>query len=296
MAYYLVLTADTPISADIIAAIQTYSAAPVERLCINTAHGDMYGDSVQVAIPTDAGIDLDRLRQRFEGVDFNIVPATRRQKKLLIADMDSTIIPVECIDEIADLAGVKKQVSLITEQAMQGELNFEEALIARVQLLKDIDVASLDNLYRTRITLNPGARTLVQTMNANGARTALVSGGFTFFSSRVAKDAGFSAHQANILDAKNNKLTGNVTYPILGQQAKLTALKDFIKQDGLSNNDVLAVGDGANDLMMIQHAGMGVAYRAKAMVAQQAAHVITNKNLCALLYLQGYKSTAFSHL
>jgi len=290
MSYYLVVTSDIPIPKDVVHVLQGFGSVAFLTDTVSEHNG--YGAEIKIG-GADV-LNLSSLRTQFLGIDFNVVPAQNRRKRLLIADMDSTIIPVECIDEIADLAGVKEQVSGITERAMQGELDFEQALIARVDLLKGIAVNKLAKLYEDRISLNPGARTLVQTMNTQGAQTALVSGGFTFFSERVARDAGFCSHQANILDVENNILTGNVVYPILGQQAKLTALKTFMKQDSLSVESVLAVGDGANDLMMICYVDMGVAYMAKPIVAQQAAHIIQSKNLCALLYLQGYKSSEFS--
>ncbi len=221
------------------------------------------------------------------GVDLNVVPEINRRKKLLIADMDSTIIPVECIDELADFAGVRAQVSKITERVMTGELNFEASIDARVLLLAGLDASVLQQCYDERVSLNPGARTLVQTMNAMGAMTALVSGGFTFFTEKVAAETGFQVNRANILEIKNSALTGKVRRPVLGREAKLEALNAFCAERGISAQDVITVGDGANDLMMIEAAGMGVAYHAKSSLKAAADVVLDHSDLTALLALQG---------
>ena len=225
-----------------------------------------------------------------EGVDANCLPAANRRKRLLIADMDSTIIPVECIDEVADFAGVRAPVEAITERAMRGELVFEEALRARVALIEGLPEAQLLAVYEQRVPLNPGARALVRTMRANGAATALVSGGFTFFSERVAAAAGFEVHQANRLLAADGRLTGRVAEPVLGREAKLAALARIAAERGVALDDALAVGDGANDLAMIEAAGLGVAFRAKPIVAERARASIRHGDLTALLYLQGYSA------
>ena len=206
---------------------------------------------------------------------------------MLIADMDSTIITVECIDELADFAGLKPQVAAITEAAMRGDLDFEAALIARVALLKGLPEDDLDRCYAERVRLNPGARTMVQTMAALGAETALVSGGFSFFSARVATSAGFATHQANVLLVAGGVLTGEVGRPILGRQAKLAALGRIATAAGLSPSEVLAVGDGANDLDMVRAAGLGVAYHAKPTLAEAADARLDHSDLTALLALQG---------
>ncbi len=192
-------------------------------------------------------------------VDFAVQPVENRRKRLLIADMDSTIINVECLDELADFAGVKDKVSEITERAMRGELAFEGALRERVGMLKGLSVDALQTCYDDRVKLNPGARTLVRTMAEHGARCALVSGGFTFFTSRVAQAAGFHLNRANTLIEADGKLTGTVGDPILGKEAKLAALQEETAALGLTPADALAVGDGANDLAMIEVAGLGVA-------------------------------------
>ena len=221
-------------------------------------------------------------------MDANIVKSTNRRKKLLIADMDSTIIACECIDELADQAGIKPKVAAITERAMRGEIDFPSALRERVALLKGLPLAALARVYAERVRLNPGAQTLTATMDANGAHTLLVSGGFTYFTSRVAEAAGFESNQANRLADDGQALTGKVIEPILGREAKVEALRTSAVRLGISADDVLAVGDGANDVDMIRAAGLGVAYHAKPIVAAAAAASIAHGDLSALLYLQGY--------
>ncbi len=226
-----------------------------------------------------------------EGCDANVVPEEGRRKRLLIADMDSTIIGVECIDELADYAGLKAEVAAITESAMRGELDFEAALIARVALLRGLPATVLEECYQERVRLNPGARTLVRTMAALGAATALVSGGFSFFSARVAEAAGFARHQANDLLVADGMLTGEVGRPILGRRAKLAALQALAAEAGLRSEAALAVGDGANDLDMVRAAGLGVAYHAKPALAEAAHARIEHSDLTALLALQGIPET-----
>ncbi|WP_240903600.1 phosphoserine phosphatase SerB [Caulobacter sp. 602-2] len=226
-------------------------------------------------------------------VDFAVQPVENRRKRLLIADMDSTIINVECLDELADFAGVKDKVSEITERAMRGELAFEGALRERVGMLKGLATTALQTCFDERVRLNPGAETLVRTMAAHGARCALVSGGFTFFTSRVADAAGFHLNRANTLIEQDEALTGEVGDPILGKEAKLAALEEETAALGLTPADALAVGDGANDLAMIEAAGLGVAYRAKPIVAAQADAKVDHADLTALLYFQGYRAEEF---
>lgn len=227
------------------------------------------------------------------GVDICAQPWNGRKKQLLIADMDSTIIGCECIDELADFAGVKAQVSEITERAMRGELDFEEALRERVAMLKGLPLSALQQAYDERVRLNPGARTLVRTMAQHGARCALVSGGFTFFTSRVAKAAGFDLDRANTLHDDGHVLTGTVGDPILGREAKLASLKELAQTAGIDLAQTLAVGDGANDLAMMEASGLGVAYRAKPIVAAQAHAKVDHADLTALLYFQGYRADEF---
>jgi len=226
-------------------------------------------------------------------VDFCLQPAEGRRKRLLIADMDSTIINVECLDELADFAGVKDKVSAITERAMRGELAFEGALRERVAMLKGLGLDALQQTYDQRVRLNPGARTLVRTMAGNGARCVLVSGGFTFFTGRVAAAAGFHANRANTLNEADGALLGTVGEPILGREAKLAALNEEVAALGAPLSAALAIGDGANDLAMIEAAGLGVAYRAKPVVAAQADARVDHADLTALLYFQGYEAQAF---
>ncbi len=220
-------------------------------------------------------------------VDVNFVPVANREKKLLIADMDSTIIPVECIDELADFAGVKAQISKITEAAMRGEMGFEESLEARVALLKGLDEKALARAYAERISLNPGARVLVQAMNGRGAYTALVSGGFTYFTEKVGADAGFAHTRANVLKMADGVLSGTVRHPILGREAKLEAMDELCAKRGISRADVIAVGDGANDLAMIEGAGIGVAYKARPALQAAADVVLDHSDLSAILAIQG---------
>jgi phosphoserine phosphatase len=226
-------------------------------------------------------------------VDACVQAADGRAKRLLIADMDSTIIGCECLDELADFAGVKAAVSEITERAMRGELAFEGALRERVAMLKGLELSALQRCYDERVKLNPGARTLVRTMAANGARCLLVSGGFTFFTSRVAAAAGFHEDRANTLIEDASGLTGQVGEPILGREAKLAALEGEANRLGIPLDLTLAVGDGANDLAMIEAAGLGVAYRAKPVVAAQAHARVDHADLTALLYFQGYAQSDF---
>jgi phosphoserine phosphatase len=237
----------------------------------------------------------DPIATRLSGlpVDVCVVPATGRRKGLLIADMDSTIIQQECIDEMADMLGLKARIAAITERAMRGELPFEAALRERLGLLAGLEVSALQRVFDERITLMPGARTLVATMRANGAFTALVSGGFSFFTSRVAAAVGFDVNRANELEIADEKLTGGVVGPILGREAKLEALIHYRGMRGLAPDATLAVGDGANDLAMIGAAGLGVAYRAKPVVAAEADAGITYGDLTALLFLQGYRRAEF---
>lgn len=202
--------------------------------------------------------------------------------------MDSTIIENECIDELAIVAGVGERVSAITEAAMRGEVDFDGALRERVTLLEGLSEDVLQTVFDEKIRLTPGARSLVRTMQANGAKAVLVSGGFTFFTSRVAKAAGFDEDRANTLEIKDGKLTGRVGEPILGANAKLDSLKELIADMGIEAGDVLAVGDGANDIPMLKEAGIGVAFCAKPATAEAADVAINGRDLRALLYLQGY--------
>jgi phosphoserine phosphatase len=211
-----------------------------------------------------------------------------RRRKLLVADMDSTVITVECIDELADYAGLKAEVAEVTERAMRGEMVFEHALRARVALLEGLEVEAIDRCRAERVRLTPGARALVQTMRREGALTILVSGGFTRFADPVGEEIGFERVVANRLGVANGRLTGEVEPPIVGAEAKRLALIDGRTARGLSSDETLAVGDGANDIPMLREAGLGVAYRAKPAAAAAAGARIEHNDLAALLYAQGY--------
>ena len=227
------------------------------------------------------------------GIDLAIQPARNRRKRILLADMDSTMIEQECIDELADVAGVGARVADITARAMNGELNFHEALVERVGLLAGLPESTIHDVLASRITMAPGGDLLVATMRANGAYAALVSGGFTAFTESVAHRLGFDENRANTLLAEEGVLTGHVALPVLGREAKVEALDEIAARLGLSAADVIAVGDGANDLGMIGRAGTGVALHAKPAVAAQAPIRINHGDLSALLYLQGYAAADF---
>ncbi|GHB31653.1 phosphoserine phosphatase SerB [Pseudovibrio japonicus] len=226
-------------------------------------------------------------------VDVFIQPQNGRRKKLLIADMDSTMIQQECIDELAAELGLKEKISEITERAMRGEIEFEPALRERVALLKGLGTEIIGKTIENRITLTPGGRELVQTMKANGAYAALVSGGFTSFTQKIAEVIGFDENKANTLLEAAGELSGKVAEPILGKQAKLDRLNQLSEEKNIPLDDVIAVGDGANDLAMICAAGLGVAFHAKPKVAAEARASINHGDLTALLYLQGYSHDEF---
>jgi phosphoserine phosphatase len=225
-------------------------------------------------------------------VDVVVQPAAGRRKKLLLADMDSTMIGQECLDELADFVGQKARVAAITERAMRGEIAFEPALEERVALLAGLSAGVVDEVIAKRITLTPGARALVRTMAAHGAHTCLVSGGFTLFTAPIAALIGFAENRGNRLDVDGNgRFTGRVVPPILGRDAKLATLVELRARLGLAPSATLVAGDGANDLLMISQAGLGVAYHAKPMVAAAAAARIDHCDLTALLYAQGYQES-----
>jgi phosphoserine phosphatase len=229
------------------------------------------------------------------GVDLIVQPEEGRRKKMLLADMDSTMIQQECIDELAAEAGVGDRVAAITAAAMNGELDFDGALRERVGLLKGLPESVINEVLDKRITLMPGGSELIATMKVNGAYAALVSGGFTAFTGAIAEKLGFDENRANTLISKDGLLTGDVGMPILGKQAKVDALEEITARLGISESDVLAVGDGANDLGMLKRAGTGVALHAKPSVAAQCNVRVNFGDLTALLYLQGYARDAFSN-
>jgi phosphoserine phosphatase len=244
----------------------------------------------------DQRLLADQVRIAIAGrpVDVVVQPLAHRRKRLFLADMDSTMIGQECIDELADHAGFKAHVSAITERAMRGEIAFEPALRERVALLKGLPQAVVSEVIEKRIVLTPGGRTLVATMRANGAYTCLVSGGFTMFTRIIGKMIGFDEDRANILMVDGGgRLSGVVAEPILGREAKLDALNELRRRFGLAPEDTLVAGDGANDIPMIEAAGLGVAYHGKPAVAQAAAARIDHGDLTALLYAQGYARPAF---
>ncbi|MBU6458222.1 MAG: phosphoserine phosphatase SerB [Bradyrhizobium sp.] len=256
-------------------------------------------DEVAVDIPFTGSEDIaaivKRLSEARGDLPIDIVVQSRidRRKKLFLADMDSTMIGQECIDELADFAGLKTHVAAITERAMRGEIAFEPALRERVALLKDLPVSVVDEVLKQRIKPTPGGRELVMTMRAHGAYTCLISGGFTLFTNAVAAMIGFQENRANELRIADGKLTGEVTEPVLGRAAKLATLVELRGAFDLDNLDTLVVGDGANDLGMIEAAGLGVAYHAKPAVAAAAAARIDYGDLTALLYAQGYRRDEF---
>lgn len=243
-----------------------------------------------------AGLENKEIHETLKGahpeVDYCLQGKIGRKKKLLICDMDSTLIGQECIDELADFAGFKDKVSTITERAMRGEIGFEGALTDRVALLNGLPLSDLQTCFQDRITLNEGAKTLCATMKANGAETVVVSGGFTFFSSRVAKAVGFEHHHANTLLDDGEALTGQVQPPILGREAKLERLKDYSQVLG-GPEAAVAIGDGANDLAMVTASGLGIAYYAKPAVAAAAHCAINHTDLRTALYFQGYSDSEF---
>ncbi len=254
-----------------------------------------YGTAAEFPVRTMPA-DLDEAWAELDakGFDLAVQPTQGRRKAVLLADMDSTMIGQECIDELADMAGVGPRVAAITARAMNGELDFHESLIARVALLEGLPDSVIGQVLDNRITLAAGGPTLVATMRANGAWTALVSGGFTDFTGPVSRRIGFDEQRANVLlSDESGRLSGRVALPILGREAKVEALRDITSTRGLTPTDAIAVGDGANDLGMLQLAGTGVALHAKPVVAAQAPIRINHGDLTALLYLQGYGRDEF---
>ena len=258
-------------------------------------------DGVACDIPLGDDIGPEKAKQALrsalqgEPVDFAVQIQDKRRKKLLVADMDSTMIGQECIDELADVAGLRDYISDITRRAMNGEIAFEPALRERVSLLKGLPLSIIDDVIENRITLTNGGKELIATMRGHGAYTALVSGGFTLFTKKIANAIGFDEHNANELVVEDGHLAGLVNEPILGKQAKLEKLEELCKKLNISPEDAMAVGDGANDLAMLNLAGSGVALHAKPLVAEAASIRIDYGDLTALLYLQGYRKSEFLH-
>ena len=255
--------------------------------------------AIDVAFSARSQTELEEISAKIrkslssEPVDIIIQPTLHRRKSLFVADMDSTMIGQECIDELAAELRVKQKVAKITERAMRGELEFEAALRERVRLLEGLDAMVIPKVISEKITITPGARTLISTLRSQGVYTALVSGGFTLFTSRIGATIGFDEDRANTLMLHNGKLTGEVADPILGREAKRATLVELRDQFALQPEETLAIGDGANDLDMIQEAGLGVAFRAKPAVAAAADARIDHADLTALLYAQGYSRSTW---
>lgn len=278
------------------------SAELVSRLChaVNAEEEAWLAEGIACDLMLPAGADAERaeaaLRAEIGGLPVDVVvhEVETRRKKALLADMDSTMIGQECIDELAAEVGLKEKVAAITARAMNGEIEFEPAVRERVALLKGLSIDIVDEIIEKRITLTPGGKELIATMQANGGYAALVSGGFTVFTSRIGAMLGFDENRANILIEESGLLTGHVADPILGREAKVAALHDVAAKRGISESDIMAVGDGANDLGMIKLAGSGVALHAKPKVAAEAKIRINHGDLTALLYIQGYRMKDFA--
>jgi phosphoserine phosphatase len=268
--------------------------AVIARVCDAVAGGvhNILAPGEAVDLTLFAAPDMAIVRAALDGapIDAIATPAEGRRKRLLVADMDSTIVTGETLDELADFAGLKDRIAAITARAMNGELDFKAALRERVAMLKGLPVEALERTWQ-RVRLTPGARELVATMRAHGAHTVLVSGGFSFFTSRVAALCGFDLHRSNTLLDDGTALTGQVAEPILDRDTKLATLTELAAERGLELSATLAVGDGANDLDMLRAAGLGVAFRAKPIVAAEARARVDHADLRALLFAQGYRST-----
>jgi phosphoserine phosphatase len=272
-------------SGDISAAEDALAGAGVHSFGRSWIEDDKACDLLFSAVPDHARVALEGL---IAGVDVVVQGESRRRKRLLVADMDSTMITIECIDELADYAGIKPQIAEITERAMRGELDFEAALDERVGLLKDLDQMVLDRCHAERVEIMGGAIPLVRTMRREGARALLVSGGFTHFADKVAADIGFDTAISNRLGLSEGKLDGTVGRPIVGAATKRQALIETAAEMGIDLADAMAVGDGANDIPMLETAGLGIAYHAKPKTAAAADARIEHNDLTALLYAQGY--------
>jgi phosphoserine phosphatase len=285
------IAADRLDGGEISAAEDALRAAGIEPRGRSWVEADSACDLLFSGSPDRARIALEGLIER---IDVIVQGEAGRRKRLLIADMDSTMITVECIDELADYAGIKAQVAEVTERAMRGELPFEEALAERVALLKGLEEDVLGRCYEERVRMTPGAEAFVRTMQRDGAYCLLVSGGFEFFANRVAKTLGFDRAISNALPVSAGRLTGEVQPPIVGAERKRRALLDAAAEREVELAETLAVGDGANDIPMIEAAGLGVAYRAKPAVANAAAARIDHNDLHALLYAQGYSRSEWA--
>jgi phosphoserine phosphatase len=270
---------------DISAAEDALAATGVQAFGRSWIEDDFACDLLFPSSPGKARAALEGL---LDGVDVVVQGEAGRRKALLVADMDSTMIAVECIDELADYAGLKAEVAAVTERAMRGEIGFEAALAERVALLEGLEEETIARCHAERVRITPGAEALVRTMRRDGALTLLVSGGFTVFADEVAREIGFDRAFANRLDMREGRLAGTVASPILGAEGKRQALADALAERGLDSAASLAIGDGANDVPMLRAAGLGVAYHAKPAAAEAADAVILHCDLTALLYAQGY--------
>jgi phosphoserine phosphatase len=293
----LVAPSSTPVLTDALVAAVTQASSG--------AIGDLGQSVIEPGVAVDLsvadGVGLTEARAEIESallrvgapVDVVVQPGATRRKSLFLADMDSTMIGQECIDELADFVGLKEKVAGITERAMRGELAFEPALRERVALLAGLEAAIVQRILAERITYTAGGRMLVRTMTAHGGYTALVSGGFTVFTGPVAEAIGFHEHRSNTLLSEDGRLVGAVAEPIVGKEAKLAALIELRERLGLPASATMAIGDGANDLAMIAEAGLGIAFRAKPAVAAMADARLDHADLTALLYVQGYRRSEF---
>ncbi|HWK01530.1 MAG TPA: phosphoserine phosphatase SerB [Xanthobacteraceae bacterium] len=289
----LISNPETPaVTPDAVRAARALLSAPGEPVMLD---GDIASE-IPFVLPAgaDARALTETLRAKLPAADIAILPAANRRKRLFVADMDSTMIRQECIDELAAFAGLKEHVAKITERAMRGEIEFAPALRERVALLKNLPATIVDEVLQKTIRLMPGGRSLVMTMKKHGAYTCLVSGGFTVFTSKIAAQIGFDENRGNRLVVEDGRFSGKVEEPILGSEAKLASLRELAAGQDIGLEDSLAVGDGANDLPMLQAAGLGVAYYAKPAVAAAAAIRIERGDLTALLYLQGYRREEFA--
>ncbi|MBM3531972.1 MAG: phosphoserine phosphatase SerB [Alphaproteobacteria bacterium] len=256
---------------------------------------DWLAPQVACDVPVTVGTNIARIRAALGGspVDANLIPTEGRRKRLLIADMDSTVVTTETLDEIAAFAGLKEVIAAITRRSMNGEIDFPTALRERIAMLKDLGVEALEKtLAATELT--PGARTMVQTMRRHGSYTALISGGFTYFTEEIGRQCGFDEHRSNMLGIAEGKLTGMLVGPILDKAAKLDGLKELAAARGFGMADAVTVGDGANDMAMLAAAGLGVAFRAKPVVNAEISVQVRHGDLTALLYLQGYRREEFA--
>ncbi len=292
MSHILTLISDAAkglVDNNLMSDIAAFLALPPEWQVLAPSH------AAQIKLPTLSQVAQEKLRARYADTAIDLIITTNNDKKqLLVADMESTIIEQECLDELADKVGIRDKIADITERAMRGELAFEPALRERVKLLQNLPITTLEDIYNESVTLMPGAQTLIATLKQNGTYCALVSGGFTFYAQRIAELLGFDFYQSNNLGIQDERLDGTVIDPILGRSAKAEILEKISSTRGLALSQSIAVGDGSNDLAMIDIAGFGVAFRAKPAVAAAANICVNHGDLTALLYIQGYRKADFA--